>query len=275
MEKNYALIMKYAKKIQAIEFLGGKCQKCGETDIFKLCFHHKDSDTKEALISKLLKSKWENLEKELIKCELMCINCHCELHFKDLDNSLNRNKKIYLEFKNFDGCEICGYNKSEGAIHFHHKSDKEFKISKYTKRLHSLNELRIEIIGELNKCEIICGNCHNKKHSDVKFFNENKEKIYNKIKEIGKYKNHDYEKIIEAYLSGMKSKEIQIKFNCPRSTLSDMLERYGVKKQKLKINKEEILKMHNSGYKNKEISKELGIKYYTVKSVIYIHNKTK
>ena len=30
MEKNYALIMKYAKKIQAIEFLGGKCQKCGE-----------------------------------------------------------------------------------------------------------------------------------------------------------------------------------------------------------------------------------------------------
>lgn len=271
------LISKYARKIQAINFLGGKCKNCGETDIFKLCFHHRNSDDKEKLISKLFKSKWGILENELKKCDLLCINCHSELHYKDGNNDLNKNKKIYLEFKNFNGCEICGYDKCLGSLHFHHKFEKDFKISKYTKRFHSLSDLKQDIIEELNKCEIICGNCHNKLHSDVKYFEENKQLIYDKVSKNPNRQKYLYENIIQDYKNGMKPKDIQKKFKCPKSTLSDILTRYDIVREQrtkiTKIDKDRIIELHKNGLKNIEISETLNIKYGTIKCITHKYKK--
>lgn len=58
-------------------------------------------------------------------------------------------------------CELCGYDENLGAIAFHHiePSTKSFEISK---RRHATVET---FKGELEKCAILCQNCHAEVHS--------------------------------------------------------------------------------------------------------------
>lgn len=58
-------------------------------------------------------------------------------------------------------CEICGYDKNLSGIAFHHidPSTKEFEISK---RRHATVET---FMGELDKCAILCQNCHAEEHN--------------------------------------------------------------------------------------------------------------
>ncbi len=68
-------------KLKAVEYKGGKCQKCGYNKcVGALDFHHLDPREKDFTISGN-SGKWENLKKELDKCVLLCKNCHVELHF--------------------------------------------------------------------------------------------------------------------------------------------------------------------------------------------------
>lgn len=69
-------------------------------------------------------------------------------------------KKQCLEYKG-NKCEICGYNKCIGALHFHHlsPSEKDFAISNL--RSYTIND---KIKKELDKCQILCANCHSEKH---------------------------------------------------------------------------------------------------------------
>jgi hypothetical protein len=76
------LILSWAKKLKAIEQLGGRCQVCGETRPWILEFHHSEEENKENQISFLKHLSWEKLVKELVKCELLCRNCHGDVHFK-------------------------------------------------------------------------------------------------------------------------------------------------------------------------------------------------
>ena len=59
-------------------------------------------------------------------------------------------------------CESCGYNKYIGALEFHHKdfSQKDFQISRH--RLQTFND---DVEKELNKCLLLCANCHREIHS--------------------------------------------------------------------------------------------------------------
>jgi len=75
-------------KREAMEYLGGKCSKCGyDKCTASLDFHHKDMETKDDGISnKINRRKVRTLEQlipELDKCVLLCSNCHRELHNKD------------------------------------------------------------------------------------------------------------------------------------------------------------------------------------------------
>ena len=58
-------------------------------------------------------------------------------------------------------CVSCGYNKSIGALEFHHKdpSKKDFSIS--AQHCHSFGE---KIKKELDKCILLCANCHREIH---------------------------------------------------------------------------------------------------------------
>ena len=62
-------------------------------------------------------------------------------------------------------CQICGYNKCLEALHFHHKtpSEKNFSISEAiwgVKKKISDKEIKKEI----QKCILLCANCHYEMH---------------------------------------------------------------------------------------------------------------
>ncbi len=67
-------------------------------------------------------------------------------------------KKEYVEYKGRK-CKSCGYNKCLAALEFHHKNpkDKKFSISKYKYKLSNIKK-------ELDKCDLLCRNCHAEEH---------------------------------------------------------------------------------------------------------------
>lgn len=70
-------------KIKCVEILGGKCEKCGISDIDILLFHHKNPSDKLFNISANLYNKnWDLVKNEVLKCCLLCHNCHVKLHKK-------------------------------------------------------------------------------------------------------------------------------------------------------------------------------------------------
>lgn len=69
-------------RLKAIEHAGGKCIRCG---YFKypevLEFHHKDPSKKDFNVSKKGHCRsWQRVSKEIEKCNLLCANCHREIH---------------------------------------------------------------------------------------------------------------------------------------------------------------------------------------------------
>lgn len=69
-------------KEKAIVYKGGKCKFCNYNGCHtSLGFHHKDDSKKEFGIAGNNFS-WEKIKKELDKCELVCANCHGEIHEK-------------------------------------------------------------------------------------------------------------------------------------------------------------------------------------------------
>ncbi|MEK6895196.1 MAG: hypothetical protein AABX48_01620 [Nanoarchaeota archaeon] len=69
-------------KLKAVEYMGGKCIKCGYSKYPEVLeFHHKDPSTKEFNLGVGgLTRSWERTRKEIEKCELLCANCHREYH---------------------------------------------------------------------------------------------------------------------------------------------------------------------------------------------------
>lgn len=62
-------------------------------------------------------------------------------------------------------CQICSYNKCNSALEFHHldPSIKEFSFGKII-----ANPIRISsILNELEKCILLCSNCHREVHSGI------------------------------------------------------------------------------------------------------------
>ena len=81
---NSCAVRKYQreKKSFAVSFYGGKCIVCGYCKcIDALEFHHRDESSKEEAPSEaIIKWSWERAKKELDKCDLVCSNCHKEIH---------------------------------------------------------------------------------------------------------------------------------------------------------------------------------------------------
>jgi 5-methylcytosine-specific restriction endonuclease McrA len=69
------------KKARLMGLLGGICQVCGY-DYYDgaLDFHHIDPKTKSFSIGKNISKPWKELRTEVMKCALLCANCHRELH---------------------------------------------------------------------------------------------------------------------------------------------------------------------------------------------------
>jgi hypothetical protein len=227
-------INKYAKKLKAINYLGGECKKCGEDNLFKLTFHHRLD--KEYKLSEIKEYRWSEIEKEIKKCDLLCHNCHRELHHNDNIDSWNRKAKLnLLELYGSNSCVECGYNKCTSSLSFHHTSDKNLTIGSVTYKFRDgfdvEDDMIKKIIKEFKNCELLCVNCHLSKHGDVKFFKDNFDVINKKsLSDKELRKKIDRTVILDMYKSGMSQKDISIELKCSKGTISDIFKELKIRK---------------------------------------------
>lgn len=62
-----------------------KCERCDESHIACLDFHHKEASEKEFVLSKAVNNGYsrEKIIKEISKCSVLCSNCHRKLHYTE------------------------------------------------------------------------------------------------------------------------------------------------------------------------------------------------
>ena len=83
-------------------------------------------------------------------------------------NADSSTRQVNLKQKCVDykggACEICGYDKCIASLEFHHidSSQKDFQISDF--KSHAFSE---KIKKELDKCMLLCRNCHGETHFNI------------------------------------------------------------------------------------------------------------
>jgi hypothetical protein len=226
---NDTFALRWAKKIKAINMLGGKCEICGINDIFVLDFHH--NGFKDNNLSHLFNvgSRWIEIEKEMQRCSLMCSNCHAEHHYVDLikepNSGARKLKADILRQIECLKCSRCGYaGQNLNSLVFHHNdcTDKLFCLSNaFSKKIPISVE---QLWDEVGKCDVICRNCHRKAHADIDRVNKYRDEINEKIKEhIGLRPKLDRDEILKMYNDGMRQVDIVNHFGCAKSTISTII----------------------------------------------------
>jgi ribosomal protein L30E len=113
--------------------------------------------------------KWslDNLKKEVEKCVVVCSNCHRKLHnsenkwMKEIKKgrvSTYKAKMFVWNYKLSNPCSLCG-EKDPLCLDFHHIGEKTAKITKLVN-----NGVISKVQEEINKCIVLCSNCHRKQH---------------------------------------------------------------------------------------------------------------
>lgn len=117
------------------------------------------------------------------------LSAYCKECSKSQATERQRNLKFkaieYLGNK----CHMCGYDKCPAALEFHHTdpAEKDFEISKARSTTWSLL-----ITKELDKCVLLCANCHREQHwQEKQFFNLSRKqpKIEHKCSKCGVQKS--------------------------------------------------------------------------------------
>jgi len=94
----------------------------------------------------------------------ICRSCKCErLNEKRRIKSITIKKKC-LDYKGYN-CSKCNYGKYTGALDFHHVDPKKklFSISNAYKLGFSWRKIK----KELDKCILVCKNCHAEIHQNI------------------------------------------------------------------------------------------------------------
>lgn len=95
-QKNASKVIKARRlnKLELIRYKGGKCEQCGYNKPYVSVyhFHHINPEEKDFTVSKHINRSLNSLKKEVDKCQLLCSNCHHELHdtltVQQLDKSI-------------------------------------------------------------------------------------------------------------------------------------------------------------------------------------------
>lgn len=266
-------IRRTAKKLYIIKNAGGICEHCGDDRFYVLHFHHTKED-KLFNVGGKRGGRLSTMEHEANKCILLCANCHQKHHMKNLNvkKSRNTSKKILLEYKNSCGCVRCGED-NDRILNFHHERDKEFSIS------NAINNLTIKCVDdiperiklELDKCIVLCPNCHFEEHYDIKFFEEYYDEIIRKsenLKEI--QKPLDRELVKSMSLSGMKQNQIAKHFNASKGTINDILNSFGMTTpiSDILVDKKRLVELNLEGKTNTEIQNELECSRTTIQLIL-------
>jgi hypothetical protein len=112
-------------------WIGGRqhlCGKCGESNPKKFYSHRKS----------------------------LCVRCD---NIRSMDKQKETKRKI-VEYLG-GSCSVCGYNRCLRSLCLHHPgSDKDINFS------HIKNWKWERVVSEIEKCILICANCHGEAHAD-------------------------------------------------------------------------------------------------------------
>ena len=79
---------------------------------------------------------------------------------------IKRRKKVKQMAIDYKGgcCEVCGYNKYNGALEFHHldPNEKDFGLGEK-----GYCTSWVKVKSELDKCVMLCANCHREVHAGL------------------------------------------------------------------------------------------------------------
>jgi hypothetical protein len=85
---------RFARRNKYKQLLGGKCCRCNYNHCLDaLVFHHRNPEEKLFVVTDAIFGKIKYTEEEILteikKCDLVCANCHAEIHSKnDFRNSV-------------------------------------------------------------------------------------------------------------------------------------------------------------------------------------------
>ncbi len=83
------------------------------------------------------------------------------------EQTLERIRKLKSQMIDYKGgcCSRCGYDKYQGALEFHHINRKEKDFNPSHLKKYSFDD---RIKSELDKCVLVCSNCHREIHHELK-----------------------------------------------------------------------------------------------------------
>lgn len=88
-----------------------------------------------------------------------------ERYFERLKNNKRKNREWFEQYKSTLKCERCPEN-HPGCLDFHHVNpeEKEGTVSQFAGQTYSIKKT----LSEIEKCIVLCSNCHRKLHWDMK-----------------------------------------------------------------------------------------------------------
>lgn len=136
-----------------------RCLNCGlETKNLKFC----STKCRKEFVKKNIKKE----EKKCVTCGKLISKNRKSIYCKECEEKhfLNKNYKRIIKLKAIEykggKCAICGYKHTLFALTFHHVNpkNKKFNISNFSKIDKRMKWETIKM--ELDKCILICNNCH-------------------------------------------------------------------------------------------------------------------
>jgi 5-methylcytosine-specific restriction endonuclease McrA len=95
---------------------------------------------------------------------------HCSKRTRELASNRRRNRRIKIKEQavTYKGgkCQVCGYSKCRAALEFHHTDPAE-KDAGINSTVASGGKSFEAIKSELDKCVLVCSNCHREIHAGI------------------------------------------------------------------------------------------------------------
>lgn len=138
------------------------CARCDVDDPACLDFHHTDPTSKTMAVGRMITHGYgkDALRDEIKTCEVLCANCHRKEH-----NQLpkhDRRQWAHDRKRDTGGCERCSESDPVCLDYHHTTAQKGASVAKLLSDGRSKQRIRTEI----ERCHVLCANCHRTEHFD-------------------------------------------------------------------------------------------------------------
>ena len=158
-----------------------ECARCGDGRPAALDFHH-HGERKRKDITQMVNHGYSKtrIKEEISRCTVLCANCHRKEHYdgttpaelppapeieakiEDSNETRLRERRrawVVAHKRDSGGCRNCGES-NPICLDLHHVDEKVGSISALVAERRSLSTIQ----RELQKCELLCANCHRERH---------------------------------------------------------------------------------------------------------------